>query len=619
MSPYPSIGAQLAGADLRGADLGDASLALADLRGASLRGTDLRGADLRGANLTSTDLSGARLSGARLHGIVIGPGERDWGAQAPLRLSDSLAWESAVEAIARLAHSPGPLPLLLDTLDDINARLPGWAAPWGVVASQLATAGRAADAEQLLKMGLALTSSRVLRHDLARLYLSLGQPQEAGPWLEKLHADDPENPNINADLGYVLGQGGDLARARDLLERAVEGGADGAETWSALGMVAMSQRDYRRAIQACKSAVYRDPTAADHAVNLARVYEAQGDLIEALRALPDRGSDAILWYAAELAAQVGDLQRATQASSRLITCGNPSLRVAAAELLRELSLRFGPGGSAAMASSEPGSDLRNTIEALAGGRPLPERARPSFLVGSAVIAPAVEVPLHPDLLPAPHQSLGWHPTEPVPDLRPATASEARDALLELASAPPRPAPDGARPLFGGDLRSELARLAEVQPTPGLRARIEGWGELARWRIGPVEPLLQGQSLNLDGVHPGACYVAHGQVRWSLPPCALTQGNTLWHRAQALAWLGVDAQVFSESGRLVPAEHAADLLHLLGEEPENRRAMIAAVYLVWLRYTSGMAQIWPSQQATYASRAIAVVESTFEGRLLAWLA
>lgn len=622
--------------------------------------------------MSGADLDGADLARARLHGVVIQTPRDDapWASASPLTLSDSSGWERAVALLLPLVDEPAPLILLLDALDDVSIILPQWAAPWSVVASRLAVADRAHDAEQVLKMGIALTSSRRLRHDLARFYLDHDRPESARPWLEKLLAEDPHDARIGAELGYVLGRGGAYDRARSLLEAAVRQGVGGANTWSALGMVAWSQRDLTRATEAFRCALDKAPGHRRHAVNLARVHEARGELVEALAVLPERGADPIMEYVAQLAVQVGDLDRAAQACRALSASSDERFRRMALEIGQELALRRGLGVTTEPSSADP------VVEALRDGRPLPDPDRLPFAMGPergaalpdqgvalpltpreldairsefSELGPLVDqvcpapphalallVPsrggtillrrpsspdppeLPPEVIPSPRAARGWGLSDPIPDLRLATSDEARAALLDLATAPARPAPSRAPPIFNGDLPADLAALGATQPTVGLQRRVEGWIELARWRIGSLEPMLDGESLVLDGVHPGACCLGHGRVRWALPPDAITVGSPLWHRASAIAWLGVDAQAFFHTGRLVSRTDVPELEQLLGSEPALRRALVAATYLIWLRHFAGMARVWPEQRASYASRAIAVVEATYAGELLSWL-
>jgi len=374
----------LAGRDLSGADLSGARLVLADLQGAVLTGADLSGTDLRGANLLGADLRGAVLLEARLEGAFTADAQADEGAElvfwAPAIDEPGDAWRSAVNLLGTILDRLEVVEeeAVLDVLDEVALRLAGWGFPWALVGQRLVRAGQQDIAFHLLMTGVALDPTPQARHLLARLLLDRGDLRSARAGLLRLAEEDPEDPQVLAELGYVLGRLGELARARACLDAAVAGGVQGPNTWSALGMVAHHQGDAVVAGRAFAEAARRSDWAAEHVLNLSRFHEFHGAIFEALRVLRERDAtwqnDAgMRRRIGALASRVGDLDGAATALEGVLA-ENPA-DLDARFALADVRLRQGDldGARECLKGVEgaPADALRARLDALTNGEPAP--------------------------------------------------------------------------------------------------------------------------------------------------------------------------------------------------------------------------------------------------------
>ena len=266
-------GANLAGCKLVRADLGGARLALADLEGADLRGANLVGADLRQADLSGADLSGAALAGAQTEGCAgFTP------APGPDTGPDAATWFRAVELLTALLAEPTPDDEhVLDVVAAAAEPAPGWGYPWEWVGLAMEAAGRPALAHRLLQEAATRAPSVESVRGLGRLLLGAGQLDAATELLLEQRRSFPDDPSIQADLGYLLGRGGYFEEAAYYLGRALDGGVRDANTWNAMGVVAYHLRQWGRAEQAWREAARLRPDDPGIALNVSLLCEQRGD------------------------------------------------------------------------------------------------------------------------------------------------------------------------------------------------------------------------------------------------------------------------------------------------------------------------------------------------------
>jgi len=94
-----------------------------------------------------------------------------------------------------------------------------------------------------------------------------------------------ENPHALALFGRTAARYGIWTTAIELLERAIQFGADAASDWNELGLACLEAGRLEAARRHFRAAVERDPTDYRAAVNIAVVHQAAGDLDRAMRQL----------------------------------------------------------------------------------------------------------------------------------------------------------------------------------------------------------------------------------------------------------------------------------------------------------------------------------------------
>lgn len=605
------------GADLRGVDWGGhalpgADLLFADLEGARLTDADLRGADLRGANLAGADLTGARLDGARLEG-ALALDTRGLAAPVPRPARGTpTAWRRAVARVWPALSAPGDLDDVLDTLDEVGAAMPGWGFPWTWVARALREAGRDADTDAVLVAGIALDPAGAARRAFARRLLDRGELDLARPAYEHLTSANPEDAQLHAERGYVLGRLGQLTPARASLEAAIAGGVAGPNTWAALGMVAAGQDDLPRARTAFTEAFTRSGGAPEHALSLAAFLEASGDLPSAFEALAALERAAIVApearvRAAEIAARAGDLDEARAHLVRALA--EAPGHAAAASALAEVDARLSPG-------VDPPGSPRAPATVPAHATPVPLPLRPDELAHATRDHPDASPFVDHVFFASPHgighlvpagdrtlvvfrgvDGIEVHPRAEV--LTPVDA-EAAHETLRAAVAVPTPAGPDVPPLFDGrPLAEELAHLAPTTWRPSARRRLDRVADQLAERFG-IQPLA-GDDRVLDGLGPDVVLAGRAGTALVAPIAARRRGAAVWNHAQAAAWLAVDRARFVDTGDLVPTAHA-DAWRGAGD------ALVGLVYAVWLRHFLGLARLWPGRASTFAFRGLAVLDA-----------
>jgi tetratricopeptide (TPR) repeat protein len=213
-----------------------------------------------------------------------------------------------------------------------------------VLRERLAAHSDDVDARRLLVRLLALTADlNGARAEIAELEkrLPAGDPT---PWIELGHAFElahrfeealaaydtaasvgPRSPLGPREGGMRCARWGEVDDARPRLEEAIRRGAKDAETWHALGLVRVHQRDLGAAEEAYRAGLAADPKATENLLGLATVAVLRDDATGALAAY-----DAILarkpafgpaelgraWALAKLG-RVGEARRALDHAAQL--------------------------------------------------------------------------------------------------------------------------------------------------------------------------------------------------------------------------------------------------------------------------------------------------------------
>lgn len=118
---------------------------------------------------------------------------------------------------------------------------------------------------------------RLIRMGLSNAYVQSGDMSEGEKILEAVYAEDPTEPGINNDLGYLYAdQGKELEKAEKMIRIAVEAQPDNPAYLDSLGWVLFRQGKHAEALEPLKKAngdpEYQDSTLLEH----------QGDVHQAL-------------------------------------------------------------------------------------------------------------------------------------------------------------------------------------------------------------------------------------------------------------------------------------------------------------------------------------------------
>ncbi|MDA1232689.1 MAG: tetratricopeptide repeat protein, partial [Planctomycetota bacterium] len=119
---------------------------------------------------------------------------------------------------------------------------------------------------------------RLIRMGLSNAYVQSGDMPRGEEILEEVYAEDPTEPGINNDLGYLYAdQGKQLEKAETMIRIAVESHPDNPAYLDSLGWVLFKQGKNEEALEPLKKANsdpdYRDSTLLEH----------QGDVHQALK------------------------------------------------------------------------------------------------------------------------------------------------------------------------------------------------------------------------------------------------------------------------------------------------------------------------------------------------
>jgi Tfp pilus assembly protein PilF len=301
-------GADLKGADLQGADLSGASLlgallAEADLRAADLRRADLRqanlqGADLRGARLGRADLQGASLLGARLEDADFLDALLDAASLEPTGIKQARnvppwsAKPSPEQTLAAALLSPllrGEEPQGEASLREVIAACPAWHRGHRALGDFLRAQRRHAESRAAYERALKCEPcDHYSAHALALSLDAVGESARAVAMLSQRARAFAREPSYGVALAWRLARLGDMAGARQHVERALREDPHSAVAWHLMGCVAQSQGRSDEARQAWEAALRCDPNHKEARQNLAaqaRLESAQErwlDLLEPL-------------------------------------------------------------------------------------------------------------------------------------------------------------------------------------------------------------------------------------------------------------------------------------------------------------------------------------------------
>jgi tetratricopeptide (TPR) repeat protein len=201
---------------------------------------------------------------------------------------------------------------------------------------------------RLLAFNADLNGARAEVSELERL-LPQGDPL---PWIELGHAFElvhrfeealaaydtaasvaPESPAGPREGGMRCARWGEVEEARPRLEEAVKRGANDADTWHALGLVRLHQKDYDAAEDAYRHGLAADPGASENLLGIATVAVIKDDAPAALAAYDALAARRPRFGAAELGrawalAKLGRAEEARRALDRAEQLGAPRDNVA---------------------------------------------------------------------------------------------------------------------------------------------------------------------------------------------------------------------------------------------------------------------------------------------------
>lgn len=164
-----------------------------------------------------------------------------------------------------------------------------------ILGRALARAGDDAAAEAALARAIELDpSSSDAKRDLAQLLTDRGEHRRAIVLRRQLLAQHPEEQQSHLDLAYSLFHGGSPAEALEVLETAVQMGANSAIAWFNYGVAAQALGRNDRAADAYRSAMTLDPGHAEAAMSLGVLQHMAGNAAaarelyeQALASVPD--------------------------------------------------------------------------------------------------------------------------------------------------------------------------------------------------------------------------------------------------------------------------------------------------------------------------------------------
>lgn len=128
--------------------------------------------------------------------------------------------------------------------------------------------------------------ARQAKFSLSAIYVHLGENKKGEEILEKFLADNPDDPGVNNDLGYLYAdQGKNLKRAKSMIEKAIAAEPENPAYIDSMGWVLFKLGEVDEAVTWLKKATViedgDDPTIWDH---LGDCYHKRNDVSEARKA-----------------------------------------------------------------------------------------------------------------------------------------------------------------------------------------------------------------------------------------------------------------------------------------------------------------------------------------------
>ena len=127
--------------------------------------------------------------------------------------------------------------------------------------------------EDCMECGPLSVSARI---DYGAALSKIGRSREAVELFKMLEKEDPANPVVLNNIGFILASEGQPAEAREYCSRALEMEPKRESFWDSMGFVQMKSGDYREAARSFLTAVELNPTFPDAWRHLLHVYHKEG-------------------------------------------------------------------------------------------------------------------------------------------------------------------------------------------------------------------------------------------------------------------------------------------------------------------------------------------------------
>lgn len=114
------------------------------------------------------------------------------------------------------------------------------------------------------------------RIDYGAALSKIGRSREAVELFKMLEKEDPANPVVLNNIGFILASEGQPTEALEYCLRALEMEPKRESFWDSMGFVQMKSGDYREAARSFLTAVELNPTFPDAWRHLLHVYHKEG-------------------------------------------------------------------------------------------------------------------------------------------------------------------------------------------------------------------------------------------------------------------------------------------------------------------------------------------------------
>ena len=124
---------------------------------------------------------------------------------------------------------------------------------------------------------------RMTQFSLSNIYVQQGDIRKGEEILEKVLAEDPEDPSVNNDLGYLYAdQGKNLEQAEEMIRKAIASEPENAAYLDSLGWVLFKRGKAEEALPYLEKSIAKSAGAGD-----ATLYDHLGDCLHALKRTPE--------------------------------------------------------------------------------------------------------------------------------------------------------------------------------------------------------------------------------------------------------------------------------------------------------------------------------------------